>query len=63
MGLSVIPVSGGNTARQIMLLQDFQTDIMACTPSYALTLADKLEEAGINPANLPVRTFILGAEP
>lgn len=63
MGLSVIPVSGGNTARQIMLLQDFQTDVMACTPSYALTLADKLVEAGVNPADLPVRAFILGAEP
>ena len=63
MGLSVIPVSGGNTARQMMLLQDFQTDVMACTPSYALTLADKLSEAGINPADLPVRSFILGAEP
>ena len=63
MGLAVIPVSGGNTARQIMLLQDFQTDVMACTPSYALTLADKLVESGINPADLPVRSFILGAEP
>ncbi|MCP4363617.1 MAG: phenylacetate--CoA ligase [Chloroflexi bacterium] len=63
MGLAVIPVSGGNTTRQIMLLQDFQTDIMACTPSYALTLADSLVEAGVNPADLPVRTFILGAEP
>ena len=63
MGLAVVPVSGGNTARQIMLLQDFQTNIMACTPSYALSLSDKLWEAGINPADLPVRCFILGAEP
>lgn len=63
MGLAVIPVSGGNTTRQIMILQDFQTDVMACTPSYALTLADKLAEAGINPEDLPVRSFILGAEP
>ncbi|MCB8945222.1 MAG: phenylacetate--CoA ligase [Ardenticatenaceae bacterium] len=63
MGLAVVPVSGGNTARQIMLLQDFQTNIMACTPSYALTLADALEEAGVNLTNLPVRSFILGAEP
>ncbi|VAW30220.1 Coenzyme A ligase [hydrothermal vent metagenome] len=63
MGLTVIPVSGGNSKRQIMLLQDFQTDIMACTPSYALTLADKLMEAGIDSAELPVRSFILGAEP
>ena len=63
MGLAVVPVSGGNTARQIMLLQDFQTDVMACTPSYALTLADALAEAGVNTADLPVRSFILGAEP
>ncbi len=63
MGIAVIPISGGNTARQMMLLQDFQTDIMACTPSYALTLADALENAGISAADLPVRAFILGAEP
>ena len=63
MGLTVIPVSGGNTARQMLLLQDFQTDVMACTPSYALTLADSLQEAGVDPADLPVRSFILGAEP
>ncbi|MEM7800586.1 MAG: phenylacetate--CoA ligase, partial [Chloroflexota bacterium] len=63
MGLATIPVSGGNTARQMMLLQDFGTDIMACTPSYALTLADALNKAGIDPADLKVRSFILGAEP
>ena len=63
MGLAVVPVSGGNTARQVMLLQDFQTNVMACTPSYALALADVLVEAGLNPADLPVRSFILGAEP
>jgi len=63
MGLTVIPVSGGITARQMMLLQDFRTDVMACTPSYALTLADNLQAAGIDPADLPVRVFILGAEP
>jgi phenylacetate-CoA ligase len=63
MGLAVVPVSGGNTARQILLLQDFQTNVMACTPSYALTLADALEEAGVNPRDLPVRSLILGAEP
>lgn len=63
MGLTVIPVSGGNTARQMLLMQDFQTDIMACTPTYALVLADKLTEAGVDSADLPVRSFILGAEP
>jgi len=63
MGLAVVPVSGGNTARQVMLLQDFETDIMACTPSYALSLADALIASGVDPADLPVRSFILGAEP
>lgn len=63
LGLNTIPVSGGNTARQITLLQDFRSDIMACTPSYSLTLADALRSEGINPADLAVRSFILGAEP
>jgi phenylacetate-CoA ligase len=63
MGVSVIPVSGGNTSRQIMILKDFQPDIMACTPSYALTLADRLLEEGVDPKDLRVRVFILGAEP
>lgn len=63
MGLSTVPVSGGNTARQILILQDFGTNIMACTPSYALTLADALQEEGIDPGQLKVRSFILGAEP
>lgn len=62
-GCTVIPISGGNTARQIMLLQDFQTAVMACTPSYALTLADEILRAGIDPKSLKVRTFLLGAEP
>lgn len=63
MGLSVIPVSGGNTARQVLILQDFGTTVMACTPSYSLTLADALIEAGVDTAELPVKSFILGAEP
>lgn len=63
MGLNTIPVSGGNTARQMMLLQDFGSDVMACTPSYALTLADALLAEGVDPAGLRVRSFILGAEP
>ena len=42
LGMSVIPVSGGMTERQIMLLQDFGAEIISCTPSYALVLADKI---------------------
>ncbi len=63
MGLTVVPVSGGNTARQMLLLQDFGTEVLSCTPSYALTLADALQEAGIPRSSLKLQTLILGAEP
>ncbi len=63
MGLAVVPVSGGNTARQILLMQDFGTHIFSCTPSYALTVADALETAGIDPKSLHLRSLVLGAEP
>ncbi len=63
MGLTVVPVSGGNTERQILLLQDFGTTIIACTPSYALTLAEALAARGIGPGQLPLRHGVLGAEP
>jgi phenylacetate-CoA ligase len=63
MGLVVVPASGGNTERQIMLLQDFGARIIACTPSYALTLAEALAARGIRPGELPLRFGVLGAEP
>ncbi len=63
MGLSVVPVSGGLTARQIMLMQDFGTHVFSCTPSYALTVADAMAEAGVNPEDLNLRVVVLGAEP
>ena len=63
MGLVVVPVSGGNTERQILLLQDFRAKIIACTPSYALTLAEALEARDIHPGSLPLRYGVLGAEP
>ncbi len=63
MGLTVIPVSGGNTARQVMLMQDFGPHIVACTPSYALTLADALADRGIEAGTLNLKSFVLGAEP
>ncbi len=56
-GINVVPVSGGNTARQITLISDFEPDAIACTPSYALTLAEK-----IGP-NTSLKVGILGAEP
>ena len=63
MGLTVLPVSGGNTERQIMLLQDFGVRVMACTPSYALTLAEALTARGIARGSLALRIGVLGAEP
>lgn len=63
LGASVVPISGGNTARQIMLMQDFGTNILACTPSYALFLAEEGIAAGIDFKKLPIRAGILGAEP
>ena len=63
MGLVVVPASGGNTERQILLLQDFGPKVLACTPSYALTLAEALEARGVRPGQLALRYGILGAEP
>lgn len=63
MGLSVVPISGGNTARQLLLMQDFGTQIYACTPSYALTIADAMAMAKIDRQSLNIRSFVLGAEP
>ncbi len=63
LGLVVVPVSGGNTERQVMLLQDFGATVIACTPSYALTLAEALAALGIKPGGLPLRYGVLGAEP
>ncbi|MCL2630750.1 MAG: phenylacetate--CoA ligase [Firmicutes bacterium] len=63
LGLSVVPVSSGNTARQIQLLKDFKTDIICCTPSYAVFLADELEKAGVDPKELSLKSGLFGAEP
>ena len=63
LGATVIPISGGNTAKQIQLMQDFQTSVVACTPSYALFLAEAIEEAGLKKEDLNLRVGIFGAEP
>jgi phenylacetate-CoA ligase len=63
MGASVIPVSGGNTKRQIMILQDFGPTAICCTPSYALNLAEEGKAMGINMKALKLRVGIFGAEP
>ncbi|MDD4031486.1 MAG: phenylacetate--CoA ligase [Bacteroidales bacterium] len=63
LGATVIPISGGNTKKQIQLMQDFGTSVIACTPSYALYLAEVMKEMGINPGSLNLRVGIFGAEP
>ena len=63
IGASVIPVSGGNTLRQVQLLVDFGSTVLACTPSYALFLAEALEEAHVKPEDLKLRVGVFGAEP
>jgi phenylacetate-CoA ligase len=63
LGATVVPVSGGQTQRQVMLLTDFGPDVICCTPSYALTLAETGEKMGLDWKKLPLKTAILGAEP
>ncbi|HLJ59580.1 MAG TPA: phenylacetate--CoA ligase [bacterium] len=63
MGLTVVPVSGGNTERQLLLIQDFCPRVIACTPSYMLTLAEAAAARGLDPASLSLRIAVLGAEP
>ena len=63
LGATVIPISGGNTQKQIQLMQDFGTTVIACTPSYALHLAEVMHDMGISPLDLQLKTGIFGAEP
>lgn len=63
LGATVIPISGGNTKRQIMLMQDFGTTVLCCTPSYALYIAEVLRESGIPRESLRLRAGLFGAEP
>jgi phenylacetate-CoA ligase len=63
IGASVIPISGGNTARQIQLMHDFGSTVLACTPSYALFLAEAIQESGIKREEFKLRVGVFGAEP
>lgn len=63
VGATVIPISGGNTKKQIQIMKDFGSTVLACTPSYALYLAETMDEMGIRPEELKLRTGIFGAEP
>ncbi len=61
-GAMVIPTSSGQTERQIMMMQNLKTTVLHCTPSYALVVAEKLKELGIDPKDLSLRLGIHGAE-
>nr|MCU0974572.1 phenylacetate--CoA ligase [Burkholderiales bacterium] len=63
LGASVIPISGGNTDRQIMILKDFGVTVICCTPSYFLHLIERAAEQGVKLKDLPLRAGVFGAEP
>ena len=63
LGATVIPVSSGQTKRQIMIMKDYGTTALVCTPSYALHIAEALEEMGLGPDDLKLRVGLFGAEP
>lgn len=63
LGASVIPMSGGNTKKQIMIMQDFGSTVLTCTPSYSLYMAEAAREEGIDFPKLNLRVGIFGAEP
>jgi phenylacetate-CoA ligase len=63
LGMSVVPVSGGMTERQLTLIEDFRPDVITCTPSYALTLASEFRRRGVAPEAISLRYALLGAEP
>ena len=63
MGLTVVPVSSGNTLRQILLLQDFRPQGLACTPSFALHIGETMREQGLDPRGVGLRYGLFGAEP
>jgi phenylacetate-CoA ligase len=62
-GLTVIPFGGGQTEKQVQLIQDFRPDIIMVTPSYMLSIADEFERQGLRPADSSLRIGIFGAEP
>jgi phenylacetate-CoA ligase len=63
LGMTVVPVSGGMTERQLLLISDFRPEMICCTPSYALTLAQEFKNRGVSPGDISLRFAIVGAEP
>lgn len=63
IGAAVIPMSCGNTDKQIMIMQDYKSSVVVCTPSYAVTLAERIEKQGIDPRSLSLKVGLFGGEP
>jgi len=63
LGCVTIPISGGNTKRQVQVLKDFGTTVLACTPSYALLIGETAREMGVDLSQTPLRVGVFGAEP
>jgi len=63
IGASVIPMSAGNTEKQIMIMQDYKTTALVSTPSYAITIASRMEQMGIDPKSLSLKVGLFGSEP
>ncbi len=63
VGAAIVPAASGNTQRQLMLIQDLQPEVIVCTPSYALTIADAAQQMGLDPASLSLRFGHFGGEP
>jgi phenylacetate-CoA ligase len=63
IGATIVPVSGGNTKRQVQIMQDFGSTVLCCTPSYALLIAEVAAEEGIDMVALPLKVGVFGAEP
>ncbi len=63
IGATVIPISGGNTKRQLAVMRDFKSTMIACTPSYSLYLAEAAREEGVDPSKLGLKSGFFGAEP
>ena len=63
LGASVIPMGAGNTEKQIMIMQDYKTTALVSTPSYAVTIAERIEKMGIDPKSLSLKVGLFGGEP
>ena len=63
LGCTVVPISGGQTEKQVQLIQDFKPDILMVTPSYMLNILDEMEKEGLNPKECSLKAGIFGAEP